>query len=132
LYKEINDIATEKPSRPSNTISEYEPSVDATSTNRWSTIVSKRPYSRNKARKSDNRHNNQSMENANRYTLLPNLPETPICQEENGTPRFTEVTPVSPNNYVKKKNYRRRKSMSYSSPKECHSLPPTKPSRATG
>jgi hypothetical protein len=39
--------------------------------------------------------------------MLPNLPETPICQEGNGMPKFTEVTPISTDNFVKKKEYRR-------------------------
>lgn len=41
LYKEINESATQKPPRPTTTTPEYEPGVNATSTTRWSTIVSK-------------------------------------------------------------------------------------------
>jgi hypothetical protein len=106
LYKEINESATEKPSRPTTTIPEYEPSVDATSTNRWSTIVSKRQYNRNKTRTSDN-HCNQSTEIVNSYTMLHNLPETPNYQDRNEMPRFMEVTPTSTNNNNTMKNYRR-------------------------
>jgi len=43
------------------------------------------------------------MESDNRYTKLANLPETTICYDGYVTPKITEVTQTSTNNYMKKK-----------------------------
>jgi hypothetical protein len=106
LYKEVNDITLEKSLRPSNTTSDYEPNVDVSSSNIWSTIASNRPYKKNKTRTSDIYQITQPMKNANRYTILTNLPEMTIHQERNEAPTFMKVTQISTNNYMKKKDYR--------------------------
>ena len=49
LCKEINDITAEKKPTPSNTISELQPVVDDVSSNKWSSVTSKRTYNKNKA-----------------------------------------------------------------------------------
>jgi hypothetical protein len=69
LYKEINDIATEKMPKPSNTISDCETGVDVASPNKWSSIASKRPYNKNKARNSHIYQITQPIKYANRLTF---------------------------------------------------------------
>jgi hypothetical protein len=103
LYKEINDIITEKTSKPTNTNSECETGVDVASSNKWSSVASKRPYNKNKARNSDIYQGTQPIESANRYAILTNLPKTTICQDGNVAPKITKVTQISTNNCVQKK-----------------------------
>jgi hypothetical protein len=50
LYKEINDITTEKMPKPTYTISEYNAGGDVASSNTWSRVASKQPYNKNKTR----------------------------------------------------------------------------------
>jgi len=103
LYKEINDITTEKTPKPTNTTSECETGVDVALSNKWSSAASKRPYNKNKARNSDIYQVTQPIESANRYTILTKLPETTICQDGNVVPKITKVTRISTNNCMQKK-----------------------------
>ena len=103
LYKVISESNTERPSRPTSTIPECEPGVEATSTNRWSTIASKRQYNGNKTRSSGN-HCKQPLETTNSYTMLHNLLVTPNYKEGNETTGRIEVTTSSTNNYNKAMN----------------------------
>jgi hypothetical protein len=80
LYKEINDITTEKTSKPSNTTSEYETDIDVTSSSKWFNVASIRPYKEIKARNSNIYQLTQPTEHDNRCIILTNLPETIICQ----------------------------------------------------
>jgi len=102
LYKEVNDITTEKTPRSPNSTSECEPGVEVASSNKWSIIASKRSYNKNKASNSDTYQKTQPIVNVNRYTMFTNLPETTICNDRNGAPKITKVTQTSTNNYVKK------------------------------
>ena len=103
LYEEISESTTARLSRPTSTIPECEPGVEATSTNSWSTIASKRQYNGNKTRSSGN-HHKQPLETTNRYTMLHNLPVTPNYKEGNETMGRSEVTTTSTNNYNKVMN----------------------------
>jgi hypothetical protein len=49
LYKEINDITTEKTFKPSDTTLQYEAYIDSTSSSKW---AGRRPYKELKARNS--------------------------------------------------------------------------------
>jgi len=97
----------EKMPKLSNTNSECETDVDVTSPNKWSSVASKRPYNKNKARNSDIYLITQPIEHANRYTMLTNLPETTICHDGNVAPKITKATQISTNNYVKKMDHGR-------------------------
>jgi len=106
LYKEINDITTEKTPKPTNTTSECETGVDVASSNKWPSVASKWLYNKNKARNADIYQVTQPIESANRYTVLINLPET-ICQDGNVAPKITKLTQISTNNCMQRKIHRR-------------------------
>jgi len=101
LYKGINDITTEKTPKPFDTITECETGVDVASSNKWSSVASRRPYNKNKTRNSDIFQITQPIESANRY-ILPYLPETTIFHDGNVAPKITKVTHISTNSYVEK------------------------------
>ena len=103
LYKVISESTTERLSRPTSTNPECDPGVEATLTNSWSTIASKRQYNGNKTRSSGN-HRKQPLETTNRHTMLHNLPVTPNYKEGNETTGRIEVTTSSKNNYNKAMN----------------------------
>jgi len=92
----------EKMPTPTNTTSECKTGVDVVSPIKWSSVASKRPYNKNKARNSDIYQVTQAIESANRYTILTNLPETTICQDGNVAPKIMKVTQISTNNCVQK------------------------------
>jgi hypothetical protein len=96
----------EKTPRPTNTIPECKAGSGTAPSNSRSSIASRQPYNKNKARISDTYQITQPIESANRYTMLANLPETTICYDGYVTPKIMEVTQTSTNNYMKKEHGR--------------------------
>ena len=95
LYKEINDISTEKTLKPTNSIPDHVAGGNVASSNTWSKVASKRTHSINKVRISDTYQKTQPIESTNRYVKLVNLPDTTICYDGYVTPKSTEVAQSS-------------------------------------
>ena len=93
----------EKTPKCTNTTSECETGVDVASSNKSSSVASKRPCNKNKARYSDIYQVTHPIESANKYNILTNLPETTICQDGNVVPKIMKVTQISTNNCMQKK-----------------------------
>ena len=106
LYKEINDITTEKTLKPTNTIPDHVAGGNVASSNTWSQVASKRPHNINKVRISDTYQKTQPIESTNRYAKLANLPDTTICCDGYVTPKSMEAAQTSTNNCMKKEHRR--------------------------